>query len=352
MKEWTHVEEIDDGTYGNNELLKLSVFRLCKDTIKRNGYGTVFLNNDYIVIIFAAECESNEKSIDRISAHLYEIKQSIIKFYGFSVTMGIGSICSNIYDLHHSYKDAVTALDYRLILGRNKIICIDDIEPRKSGNLFFDELKEKQLTSSIKVGNAEELTKTVDALFEEMGQNNVSFKDCQIYLLQMLTSILKAARDLNIDTDNIIGDNYSIFLDILKLNDLQEIYKCVIALCLKIKNSISRDRQDSCKQIVKEATEYLNNNYNDSEITIDHICGKLHISAAYFSTIFKKETKYTFVNYLTKVRMEAAKELLRTTDCKTFEIAKRVGFSEPNYFSYCFKKKFGVSPSQYRNSTV
>ena len=66
--------------------------------------------------------------------------------------------------------------------------------------------------------------------------------------------------------------------------------------------------------------------------------------------IFKKETKQTFVNYLTHLRMETAKELLRTTNLKALEIAERVGYSEQYYFSYCFKKNISMSPLEYRKS--
>jgi two-component system response regulator YesN len=76
----------------------------------------------------------------------------------------------------------------------------------------------------------------------------------------------------------------------------------------------------------------------------------LHISAGYFSTIFKKETKMTFVNYLMQIRMDAAMDLLRSTDLKAFEVAEKVGYSDANYFSFSFRKQVGVSPKEYRNS--
>ena len=92
----------------------------------------------------------------------------------------------------------------------------------------------------------------------------------------------------------------------------------------------------------------MEDHYNDSNIGIDTICRELGVSAAYFSTVFKKETGKTFISYLTDYRMERAVELLLTTTDRTYMIAEKTGYAEPNYFSYVFKKRFGMSPTAYR----
>ena len=74
----------------------------------------------------------------------------------------------------------------------------------------------------------------------------------------------------------------------------------------------------------------------------------MHISAAYFSTLFKRETKKTFHQYLTELRMDKAMTLLTGSDLKTADISIQVGLGDPSYFSYSFKKHFGISPSQAR----
>lgn len=94
--------------------------------------------------------------------------------------------------------------------------------------------------------------------------------------------------------------------------------------------------------------EYIRNNYADEELSLDNICEVLGVSNSYFSTIFKKETGNSFIGYLTDYRMDRASRLLIETNEKSYIIAKNVGYTDPNYFSYVFKRRFGVSPSKYR----
>ena len=100
---------------------------------------------------------------------------------------------------------------------------------------------------------------------------------------------------------------------------------------------------------MSRAIEYVYANYAREDISVDSVCSYLGVSAAYFSTVFKRETGKTFINFLTDYRMERAGELLIERNEKTYVIARQVGYSDPNYFSYVFKKQFGMSPSKYKS---
>ena len=88
----------------------------------------------------------------------------------------------------------------------------------------------------------------------------------------------------------------------------------------------------------------------DASISLDVVCSILSVSNSYFSSVFKKETGKSFISYLTDYRMDIAEELILSGETKSYKVAEKVGYLDANYFSYVFKKRFGVSPSKYRAS--
>ena len=100
--------------------------------------------------------------------------------------------------------------------------------------------------------------------------------------------------------------------------------------------------------LVEKARDYILEHFNECDLSVDRICSILNVTPNYFSTLFRKKTGDTFIAYLTNLRMEKAKWLLENTDEKAYMIAGMVGYDEPNYFSYVFKKAYGISPSKYR----
>lgn len=336
--------------YEHKGLFKFALLNIVDEITDKNHTGTAFLNGENVVIISSFKEERREEVSESILKSLEELRLAIEKFLKFTVTIGVGSICNDVIYISHSYENALAALNYKIFMGENRIIWIEDIEPGSVSKVVFDENKERTLSNCLKVGTGEEMMETIDKLFEDVIAFKASYKDYQIYIMEILTTILKAARDSNIDIDNIFGQNHNLLVELYSLKSVEEAQSFFKDICMKIMSNIVKDRLDTYKELVHMAKEYVKENYQSSEININGVCNYLHISPTYFSFIFKKETKTTFINYVTQVRMEAAKELLRTSNLKSFEIAEKVGYSEPNYFSYSFKKKFGQSPSEYRNS--
>ena len=101
-------------------------------------------------------------------------------------------------------------------------------------------------------------------------------------------------------------------------------------------------------EIIEKARNYIQENYQNEDMSLQSVASNVNVSSNHFSAIFRKETGETFIEYLTTVRMDKAKELLICTSMKTSEVGFEVGYKDPHYFSYIFKKIQGMSPKEYR----
>ncbi|BBI35325.1 response regulator [Cohnella abietis] len=336
------------------ELQSFAVRNIAEEIVARQGMsGYVFQHNDNVVLL-ETSLETDLNVVHKNTSDLLEeIRLNVEKYIKRSVTIGIGTVTPKLSDVKYSYADASAALDYRILLGNNRIIAIEDVESRSAAPIRFDELQEQAFLRCLKVGSPEEMESVVENLFAPLilAGSSCSFRDAQIFLLQIVTTMLKALQGQGPtrQPSDRSGNDANWFREITQFDSLKEAKAWVILTCASIISRIASDRQSAYHSLVEQARTFTKAQYADSDMTIARVCAHLHISSGYFSNIFKRETKMTYVNYLLHIRMEAAKEMLLTTDRKTFEIAELVGYADPNYFSFSFKKQVGMSPKDYRN---
>jgi two-component system response regulator YesN len=101
--------------------------------------------------------------------------------------------------------------------------------------------------------------------------------------------------------------------------------------------------------IIQQAKDYITRHYMEGALSLNDVAHHVNLSPSHFSVVFSQETCQTFKEYLTEVRITKAKELLRTTALRSAEISYQVGYSDPHYFSYVFRKNTGLSPSEFRS---
>ena len=142
----------------------------------------------------------------------------------------------------------------------------------------------------------------------------------------------------------------NLFGELATLTTLGKAKRWFTRLCLSLRDLLAGSRQASHIQFITEAKNLMARHFDEPGFGLEEICEMIGISPSYFSSTFKREVGVSFVQYLTTLRMDRAKELLAKTESKTYEIAEAVGYTEPNYFSFSFKRHVGLSPSQYRQA--
>lgn len=342
-----HVEAVPRNN-SDQQLQLYAVLNIVQELVEKHELGMAFLHHDEIVILMIQPRLQTEPIIHQVFTMLEEISKSIFRFLKITITIGIGSMKKDLTGVAQSFREAQQALDYRPILGNNQLIWIEDVESSKFKTISFDDYKQKELIRCLKVGTELELHHLMQELFLELTDTKVSYQDYQIYLLEIWTVIVKVAKEMQIDLEKLFGKGWTGVDQIYKFTHVVEANTWFSDISSRLRQGVASKRQSSYTLLIKQAIEYIGENYSHTDLSINKVCDHLHISTGYFSQIIKKELNVTFVNYLMNVRMEVALEQLRSTDWKTFEIAEKVGFADANYFSFCFRKKFGISPKEYR----
>lgn len=330
---------------GQKELLLLSVQRLFEEELPRGGCSVKsFLYNDAVALLVGSE--EAEFPIYAFMEGVNRVCKLAKSYLNLTVTVGIGLPCEGLAKLPRALAGARSALDYRVLAGTGRAIYIGDMEPEGAAHLTFDENEERELVGAVKLGTEEEVREVVERLMAKIRDAGLALSQCHLYFLELLTCLLKLTRGA--DMEAIFGPNFTGAMQITDFSSTGELGAWYFERCLRIREYIGRQRTVSTGRTVEKAKAFIAENYADSELSVEMLCEHLHLSPAYFSTLFKRETGTTFTACVTVERMEQAAALLRNTEEKTYLIAEKVGYRDPNYFSYVFKRHFGISPTQFR----
>lgn len=326
-------------------LLGVSVRKLAEERLDKKWNAKFFSNLGNTVAIAQLSDEQQVSKLTDDCDTLCRLAKAVCKAV---VTTGIGTVCSSLSQINNSYTGALTAVSYRVLYGTGKAINITEIAPQETTVPHRNEQDElANVFKTVRVNDASSLKTAVHDYLQHSANTYSNIQEYHIYVMGLISALYQFIKDTQLDIDEIFSTNEDI-LTIVQKMEKDELEVWLSQICLKMQTIIKEKRKNSTKTFVTKAQDYVNQNYSDIDLNVDKICDYLGVSSAYFSTVFKKETGKSFTNFLTDIRMHNAISLL-DSDEKTYIVAKKVGYSDPNYFSYVFKKEFGVSPSKYKN---
>jgi len=331
------------------ELLNFSVLNIISELLETKG---IFFNDSYNrqVIIFNKLDFSRPSEENGMYSLLECIRENIEKYLKVTITIGIGSVVNKLKDLHISYNDALYALDYKFVLGKNKIYDIKDLGYRPS-NIYYPVEKINSLLSMVKLENVEGVKRCTDSFFDNLiAKKDISPDNIKVILSELTNGAQKILMELKKGDGDSPGLDFGIYEEIGKYETLEDIKVVVSGFLTNICKYIRTSRNSRNLQIINRAKLYIDENFHLEELSLSYVANIVSVSPGYLSILFRKETNETFVEYLTRVRMEKAKEFLKTSNLKAYEVAYKVGYTDPHYFSICFKKYTGITPSEYKES--
>lgn len=337
------------GTPGMAQTLSADVFNTCGQVIEKCGCTSdlLFDNEGHLTLLLNAETIETLRGIKLNLAE--KIRKRIETTCACTVTIGVGTECGNLFDIPASYQNAREALKYRFQFGTNRVINYDDLAPEQPEAEIKSRDWGKEISLSLKTRLPETTENVIKEMIRELKSNSISLKKCYTCLEMVIISIYSILEELEINEKLIFGERNNPFDYFNELKTLDKIEEWLLGISEKINRAVIAKKGADEKKRIREAIEFIKAHY-EKDLTLSLICRQAGMSKSKFSLLFKKYTDRTFIEFLTSVRLEKSKQLLKTTNMKSYEIALTVGFKDPHYFAFIFKKGTCMTPTQFKNA--
>lgn len=331
----------------HKHLIGFSVFNILSEILGRHQAGVTFgMNENEFVAIFNQGALSGGKHLEICQ----EMIDCVNRFLKMPLSVGIGSPVQKVYDWNDSYEEALTAIGYKFYTGKNSILQIDDFRSGQ-GNLEFPKLydTENRLVAAMKLGNREEASALVADIFETLcGNANLPVDYVQSICIELISMASRTLIEIGEDVRIIGVDLTALFGEVHGKQEAAELQKTMTAFFDHLTDYFARKYSQKNSRTIQKIKDLIARTYMEN-LTVARLSEEVYLSPNYISLIFKQETGLSVTEYITKVRMEAAKELLKAQDLKILEISEMVGYENPTYFSTVFKKYTGMYPQKYRS---
>lgn len=339
---------VDNQTPEKKELILDSVLCLAEKTL--TFYATGFLcKNEMGLFVGIINTGHHDFSIVRICK---QIQSMISRDLEISTSIGIGNEKNDICAIFESYDEALKALRNRIYQGKNTVIHIKDIteenELASSGFLQNYGNEEKDLILCLRLIDQNKINDLYNLLFDRFVSMKADFNSIKNISLKLLMAAFREMEEMGISTEGCLEMQFDLFNEIEKCEIVDDVKIWMIQVTGKIIEMIENGKNETYKNIVAIAIDYMMKHYNES-LSLTIIAEKVHVTPNYFSRVFRKETNENFIEWLNKYRIEKAKEFLTDGSLKTYEVAEKVGFNDYKHFSYNFRKYVGCSQTEYKN---
>lgn len=271
-----------------------------------------------------------------------------VRYFG-----GIGLPVNRLRELPVSFESASHAFAHRYLVSESLILNGEEMRQREYlkkeefdlSNVNPKQIDRNKIKEFLKVGDKEETIYFVEEFFRDLGSSVIKSNLFRQYItMDIYFCVAEFLDGLQIPREEI--EDFDIASGILQTQEsAMEYVTCIVKKALELREKTASNRYGD---VVDEVMRYIEENYADEELSLNVLASHVNFSPNHLSMIFSQQTGQTFIKYLTDFRMNKAKELLRCTGKKSSVISMEVGYKDPHYFSYLFKKTQGMTPTQYR----
>ncbi|NHN32178.1 response regulator [Paenibacillus agricola] len=334
------------------ELARFIVENIIGDCLSSWGPGISFFSEWSIMTVLVNYDKAlPEKDVKEALLRFSETCRNAIETHSsLTVTIGISLPCPELSGLPEAYRQACEAIGHVRFFGGNQVAHFEDLLPYRMKRTVYPVVEEQELMMLVRRGLPEGMDEVVSQFFAVLNKGGASPLDLRLACIQLVAALNRIILDSGVEADMLQPGSRSWYetCESASLSELQErIREWFTSAAAKVKQRV----QAGSKNIVGKAKAYMEQHLLEN-IGLAHIADQVGVSPNYFSSLFKRETGHTFVEYVTDRKLEEAKAWLEDADIPIYKIAERLGYNDRKYFREIFKKRIGVTPSEYRGQLL
>jgi two-component system response regulator YesN len=337
---------IKSNTEEERQLRKLVIKKIAQEIIDKYQGGYIF-NQEFNLFVMVVYQPSQPDIYDLAE----EIQTAVFEYLFVPVSLGISSLFPHLGLYRTAFYQACEALQHKFYLGEKTIASYEDISDQYNTIISQNVFEKSRIIRCIKIGDAdsavEQLKMDLRRVEVHMAQGADQIRNAGMELAILIRGVLL---DWNSDNQRIISNN-DYYEALTKCDTLGEIQSFLEDLIRQTARLIRDGNSSKNSAIITKISEYLRTHYADN-IGLDDLARLVYMNSKYICRLIKKETGRNFLEILTEIRIEKAKELMADATLRMYEVAQRVGINDARYFSQMFKKIVGITPTEYREGKL
>lgn len=215
---------------------------------------------------------------------------------------------------------------------------------------FYPSKFYEDILIDLRLQNAEDLNKKLNNVFKDIRNKKIRGDFLYGISYTLISVCLSYVSECGKEVEEIFHEGFNPFKTLRNTRTLEDLINYIQDVFDKSIESIKGKRLTKKDKLVDKAKKYIDNNFSDEDLCLEKICKHVYVNESYLRSIFKQNLGVTITEYITTLRMEKARELIKKGGIKFSDIGESVGYSDAAYFTKCFKKKFGITPTEYEVS--
>lgn len=340
-----------DETTDNDEAMNLSKY------IISNVYGDLQsetvkiyptdIDEAKIVLVINCACDDEDNKSD-IKQFLSFGAAFIEEHFNISLTIVMSKIMSGKNNINKCYDNILYFKGYTDVI-RGDVLDCSEFEKNNATTLYsYSQSDEQKLIADIKRGNADKIADDINKLFQLNAAKNTSPKFMKMLAMNIFDLLIRTANIEEINTDNLVRTIDETYETIEGFQTVHTVEMSLCNLAGMICNRINDSKGQYKRSITEEIKKYIDINYINPELNANYISNLFNMKASFLSNLFKEQEGIGLLDYITITRVNAAKELLKTTDYKMSVIYEKTGFTSERTFFRVFERYVGMSPGKFK----